>query len=84
MPGAKGDLTIKTVEGHPRANPLERIASQAMVDLQRIGAPIRLDAVQGLRLSSSISRLRRASSVICWSEFVLRFVMRLTFGTGHD
>jgi hypothetical protein len=64
-----------------RANPLERIASQAMADLQRIGAPVRLDAVRGLRLSSSISRLRRASS---WSEFVLRFAMRLAFGTGHD
>jgi hypothetical protein len=33
-----GELTIKTAEGHSRVNPLVRIASQAMADMQRIGA----------------------------------------------
>jgi P27 family predicted phage terminase small subunit len=33
-----GELTIKTAEGQPRINPLVRIASQAMADMQRIGA----------------------------------------------
>ena len=33
-----GELTIKTAEGHPRVNPLVRVASQAMDDMRRIGA----------------------------------------------
>jgi phage terminase small subunit len=31
-----GELTIKTVEGHQRFDPLVRIASQAMADMHRI------------------------------------------------
>jgi phage terminase small subunit len=33
---SSGVLTIKTAEGHPRVNPLVRIASQAMADMQRM------------------------------------------------
>jgi P27 family predicted phage terminase small subunit len=46
-----GDLTIKTAEGHPRVNPLVRIASQAMADMQRIGAQFGLTPSGRLRLS---------------------------------
>jgi phage terminase small subunit len=37
--------------GHPRINPLMRIASQAMADMQRIGAQFGLTPSGRLRLS---------------------------------
>jgi P27 family predicted phage terminase small subunit len=46
-----GELTIKTAEGHPRVNPLVRIASQAMDDMRRIGAEFGLSPNARLRLS---------------------------------
>ena len=46
-----GELTIKTAEGHPRVNPLVRIASQAMADMQRIGAQFGLSPNARLRLT---------------------------------
>jgi len=46
-----GELTIKTAKGHPRVNPLVRIASQAMTDMQRIGAEFGLSPNARLRLS---------------------------------
>ena len=46
-----GELTIKTAKGHPRVNPLVRIASQAMADMQRIGAQFGLSPNARLRLS---------------------------------
>jgi P27 family predicted phage terminase small subunit len=46
-----GELTIKTAKGHPRINPLVRIASQAMADMQRIGAQFGLSPNARLRLS---------------------------------
>jgi P27 family predicted phage terminase small subunit len=46
-----GELTIKTAKGHPRINPLVRIASQAMTDMQRIGAQFGLSPNARLRLS---------------------------------
>jgi len=46
-----GELTIKTAEGHSRVNPLVRIASQAMADMQRIGAQFGLTPSGRLRLS---------------------------------
>jgi P27 family predicted phage terminase small subunit len=46
-----GELTIKTTEGHPRVNPLVRIASQAMDDMRRIGAEFGLSPNARLRLS---------------------------------
>ncbi len=45
-----GELTIKTTEGHPRVNPLVRIASQAMDDMRRIGAEFGLSPNARLRL----------------------------------
>jgi P27 family predicted phage terminase small subunit len=45
-----GELTIKTAKGHPRVNPLVRIASQAMADMQRIGAQFGLSPNARLRL----------------------------------
>jgi len=47
-----GELTIKTTKGHPRVNPLVRIASQAMDDMRRIGAEFGLSPNARLRLSS--------------------------------
>jgi P27 family predicted phage terminase small subunit len=44
-----GELTIKTAKGHPRINPLVRIASQAMADMQRIGAQFGLSPNARLR-----------------------------------
>ena len=49
--GRSGELTIKSAEGHPRVNPLVRIASQAMADMQRIGAEFGLSPNARLRLS---------------------------------
>ena len=46
-----GELTIKTAEGHPRVNPLVRIASQAMDDMRRIGAEFGLSPNARSRLS---------------------------------
>jgi P27 family predicted phage terminase small subunit len=46
-----GELTIKTAEGHARVNPLMRIASTAMADMQRIGAQFGLSPNARLRLS---------------------------------
>src|SRR5690349_665645 len=46
-----GELTIKTAKGHPRVNPLVRIASQAMDDMRRIGAEFGLSPNARLRLS---------------------------------
>ena len=45
-----GELTIKTAKGHTRVNPLVRIASQAMADMQRIGAQFGLSPNGRLRL----------------------------------
>jgi P27 family predicted phage terminase small subunit len=45
-----GELTIKTAKGHPRVNPLVRIASQALADMQRIGAQFGLSPNSRLRL----------------------------------
>jgi hypothetical protein len=44
-------LAIKTAEGHPRVNPLVRIASQAMDDMRRIAADFGLTPNGRLRLS---------------------------------
>jgi P27 family predicted phage terminase small subunit len=49
-----GELTIKTAKGHPRVNPLVRIASQAMADMQRIGAQFGLSPNARLRLSGIV------------------------------
>jgi P27 family predicted phage terminase small subunit len=49
-----GELTIKTAEGHPRVNPLVRIASQAMDDMRRIGAEFGLSPNARLRLSGIV------------------------------
>jgi P27 family predicted phage terminase small subunit len=46
-----GELTIKTADGHPRVNPLVRIASQAMDVMRRIGAEFGLSPNARLRLS---------------------------------
>ena len=46
-----GELTIRMARGHPRINPLMRIASQAMADMQRIGAQFGLTPSGRLRLS---------------------------------
>ena len=46
-----GELTIKTAKGHPRVNPLVRIASQAMDDMRRIGAEFGLSPNARSRLS---------------------------------
>jgi P27 family predicted phage terminase small subunit len=46
-----GELTIKTAEGHPRVNPLVRLASQAMEDMRRIGTEFGLSPNARLRLS---------------------------------
>jgi P27 family predicted phage terminase small subunit len=46
-----GELTIKTAKGHPRVNPLVRIASQAMEDMRRIGAEFGLSPNARLPLS---------------------------------
>jgi P27 family predicted phage terminase small subunit len=47
----RGELIIKTAKGDPRINPLVRIASQAMADMQRIGAQFGLTPSGRLRLS---------------------------------
>jgi P27 family predicted phage terminase small subunit len=44
-------LTIGTVDGHQRVNPLVRISSQAMNDMLRYGAAFGLTPVGRLRLS---------------------------------
>jgi P27 family predicted phage terminase small subunit len=46
-----GGLTRGPPEGHPRVNPLVRIASQAMDDMRRIGAEFGLAPNARLRLS---------------------------------
>ena len=49
-----GELTIRTAEGYPRVNPLVRIASQAMADMQRIGTQSGLSPNARLRLSGIV------------------------------
>ena len=65
-----GELTIKTAEGHPRVNPLVRIASQAMDDMRRIGAEF------GLSPNALVTALRHqpvaAAKQVRWLAEVKR------------